>query len=305
MLLFSGSSNQPLAKKIADNLGQNLSPCEITRFADQEVRVRILTELKDEHVVVVQSLSRPSDSNLMELCQFSEIAKRYKAKKITAVIPYLSYARQHKANREGEAISIKLVANFLKTAGFEEVILLNVHHEEAVNYFTVPTLHLSSLETFAQHIDGHRDDFGGSDLIIVAPDAGRRNDAQRLAEILEVEFAEIKKLRTLEENDLIVSCELMGGVVKEKEVIIYDDMVSTGSTAISAAQCCLGQGSLRVFLLATHAVLSRGEPSVWQNSPFEKIIVSDSIAIPKEKIFPKLEVVTIAPLIAKQLRNFV
>ncbi|MBI3980431.1 ribose-phosphate pyrophosphokinase [Candidatus Microgenomates bacterium] len=305
MLLFSGSSNRPLAEKIASELSLSLSPCEVTRFADQEVRVRILTEVKGEHVIVIQSLSTHPDSNLMELGEFGEVLKREKAKKITAVIPYLSYARQHKAHRPGEAVSSKLVANFIKNSGFHEVITVGVHHEEALNFFSIPTLHLSVLEMFAKYVDKHRDDFGGADLIVVAPDMGRKVDAETLAGLLEVESAQIKKIRPLSEKDTIVSCELLGGSVKEKEILIYDDLVSTGSTAITAAQCCLGQGAFHAYLLATHAVLSRGSPAVWQNSPFEKIIVTDTIDIPKEKLFPKLEVISVTPLIAKELRNFV
>ena len=206
MLIFSGSSNRPLAEKIASELSLTPSACEITRFADQEVRVRILTEVKNEHVVVVQSLSTNPDSDLMELCEFGEILKREKAKKITAVIPYLSYARQHKAHRRGEAVSVKLVASFIKTSGFHEVIALGVHHEESLNYFSVPTLHLSTLEVFSNYIDRHRDDFGGADLIIVAPDMGRKGDAETLANLLEVETAQIKKIRPFNETHKNVTC---------------------------------------------------------------------------------------------------
>lgn len=305
MLLFSGSSNLPLSEKIAQNLSISISPSETVKFADQEVRVRVLQKVAGEHVVVVQSLSTPPDLHLMELCQFGEILKREKAKKITAIVPYISYARQHQAHRSGEAESAKLVAKFIQTAGFDEIVVVSVHHDDALNYFSIPTLNLSPLPTFASYIDSHRDDFGGSDLMIVAPDLGRKNDVETLAGILEVEWAQIGKSRPLHEADVITSCELLGGNVYEKEVIIYDDMVSTGSTVISAAECCLGQGALRVFLMTTHAILSRGDAAMWQNSPFERVIVSDTIKIPKEKVFPKLTVVSVSELIAKEIQNFV
>ncbi|MBI3385098.1 ribose-phosphate pyrophosphokinase [Candidatus Gottesmanbacteria bacterium] len=304
MLLFSGTSNQPLAEKIAEELKISLASSEIVRFADGEVRVRLLDDVKDEHMVVVQSLSQPGDSNLMELCQFAEIGKRKKAKKITAVIPYLAYARQHRAHREGETIAVKLVANFLKTAGFNEVMLLDLHEEEALNYFKIPTLHLSAVETFSKYIDEHRDDFGGDDLIIVAPDRGRQKAAENLASALEVNSATVEKTRPLDQTDTVKECQLIGDV-KNKEVIIYDDMISTGSTMLMAASCCLSQGAFRANLMATHGVFSHLEKNFWQNSAVEKIFVTDSVLVAENKRFEKLEIISIAPLIARNLLNFV
>lgn len=302
--MFSGSSNQPLAQNIADWLKISLSSSETVHFADGEVRVRILTEVKDESVVVLQSLSQPGDSNLMELCQFGEIAKRSGAKKIIGVIPYLAYARQHKAHREGEAVSAKLVAAFLKAAGFSDCLLLDLHEEEVLNYFKIPTLHLSAIDTFAKFIDRHRDDFGGDDLIIIAPDKGRKTQAQNLAGILEVDYALIEKDRPLDQTDQI-SSNKMKGEIKNKEAIIFDDMISTGQTAIIAAQACLKSGAVQVNLMATHGVFSNADGSFWEKSPLKKVFVSDSILIPENKRFPKLEIVSLAPLIAKQLQNLV
>lgn len=304
MLLFSGTSNQSLAEKISEELKINLAPSEVVRFADGEVRVRILDDVYNQHMVVVQSLSQPGDSNLIELCQFAEIGKRKKAKKITAVIPYLAYARQHRAHREGETIAVKLVAEFLKTAGFNEVILLDLHEEEVLKYFKIPVLHLSAVDTFSKYIDQHRDDFGGDDLIIVAPDRGREKAAENLASFLEVKSAIVEKSRSLEKTDTLNECHLIGDV-KEKEVIIYDDMISTGSTILKAAECCLNQGAFQANLMVTHGVFSHIDKSFWQNSKVEKIFVTDSILAPENKEFEKLEIISIAPLIAKNLLNFV
>lgn len=304
MLLFTGTSNQQLAEKLSDELKIKISPSEIIRFADREVRVRILQSVKGEHIFVLQSLSQLGDANLMELCQFAEIAKREKAKKITAVIPYLAYARQHRAHRQGEAISVKLVADFLKVSGFDEVILLDLHEEEVLKYFKIPTIHLSAVEIFAQYIDANREDFGGDDLVIVAPDEGRAEQAKNLAKYLEVEFAVAKKKRKLDVPDTLSDYVLLGDV-KAKDVVIFDDMISTGSTALHAAEICLQKGSLKVNFIATHAVLAKGEADYWEKSPFEKIYVSDSIFVPENKQFAKLQIVSIAPLVAKQLQNLV
>lgn len=302
MLLFSGSSNQPLAEKIADELKTKLANCEVVRFADGEVRVRILDNVQDQVCIVVQSTSTPADANLMELYQFGDLLKKGKAKKIIAVIPYLAYARQHKARRQGEAVSVSLVAKFIKSTGFSDVLLLEVHDEEVLNFFQIPVINISAEETIARFIDSHRDDFGGADLVFVAPDKGRKKQAEELAGIIETDFAVINKNRLLDSTDMVNSSTVQGEV-KEKEAIIVDDVISTGSTVLEAANIVLKNGALHVYLIVTHAVFSRGEPSFWQNSPFEKIYVTDSIFVPKYKQFEKLEVISVAPLIAKSLGN--
>lgn len=304
MKLFSGSSNKPLAEEIAANLKLPLSPSETVRFADGEVRVRILDNVKDQHVVVVQSLSQPGDANLMELCQFAQIAKREKAAKITAVIPYLAYARQHKAHRAGEAVSVALVASFLKTSGVSECVLLDIHEQEALNYFKMPVLHLSASDIFAAYIDSHRDDFGEDNIVIVAPDKGRKLEAENLASDLEAGFAVIDKLRHLDKTDEI-DHNILTGDVKNKEAVIFDDLISTGKTAILAAERCKENGALNAFLLATHGVFSKTDNSYWDNSAVDRVFVSNSINIPVEKRFNKLEVVSVSSLIAKSLLNYV
>lgn len=304
MLIFSGSSNQPLAEEIALNLKLNLAPSETVSFADGEVRVRILTDVKDQHVVVVQSLSKPGDTNLMELCQFVQILKREGAKKITAVIPYLAYARQHKAHRAGEAVSVSLVAAFLKTSGVNDCILLDIHEQDALKYFRMPVLHLSASDIFSRYIDGHRDDFGGGDIVIVAPDKGRRMEAENLASDLETGYAVIEKQRHPDRTDTVDHNKLIGNV-KNKEVVIFDDLISTGRTAIMAGERCLENGAFHVYLAATHGVFAKDDNSFWDSSAIDGVYVTDSINIPPEKRFNKLQIVSVSSLIAKELQNYV
>ena len=288
MKLFSGSSNKSLAEEIASDLHLLISPSETVRFADGEVRVRISDDVKDQHVILVQSLSQPGDSNLMELCQFAQVLKKEKAGKITAIIPYLSYARQHKAHRAGEAVSVALVASFLKTSGISECVLLDIHEQDALNYFKMPVLHLSASDIFAEYIDSHRDDFGEDNLVIVAPDKGRKLEAENLASDLEAGFAVIDKLRHLDKTDEI-DHNVLTGEVKNKEAVIFDDMISTGATAISAAEKCKENGAFHAYLLATHGVFSKTDNSHWENSAVDRVFVSNSIQIPAEKRYNKLE----------------
>lgn len=304
MLLFSGSSNILLTDKVAGELNTRVAQSETVRFADSEVRVRVLEEARKEHCVVVQSLAKSPDLFLMEMCQFAEVLKREKAAKITAVIPYLSYSRQHRVNRKGESISVKLVASFIKTAGFDDCILLDVHDEEVLNYFKIPVQHLSAVELFAEYIDQKREEFGGADLVVVSADEGRIGFAQNLASILEVGFAFVQKERSLEQTDLIMSNKLQSEV-KNKEVIIVDDIVSTGATVLQAAKECLEKSAFHVSLVATHGVFSTGENVLLNESVFNKIAVTDSIDQGSKNIFEKLDIVTIAPLIARSLLNFV
>lgn len=307
MLLFAGSSNLPLAQKIADELRLELAKSETVRFADGEARVRILEEVKDEVCVVVQSTSSPVDSNLMELYQFGDLLKKGKAKKIVAVVPYLAYSRQDKAHRQGEAVTAKLVAKMIKAVGFTDIILLELHSQDVVNFFTIPTLCLSATETVAKYIDEKRDDFGEDDLVIVAPDEGGKQRAENLAQILEATVAVIAKDRPLEKTDVVqeTNMTVKSGTVKDKEAIVVDDLISTGSTAMNAANLVLKQGAYHAYLIAIHAVMSKGDTTFWQNSPFEKIFVTDSINMEKNKQFEKLTIISVASLIAKNLTNLV
>lgn len=294
-----------MAEKIADELKAKLANSEVVKFADSEVRVRILEEVKDQVCVVVQSTSTPSDVNLMELYQFGDLLKKGKAKKIIAVVPYLAYCRQDKAHREGEAVSAKLVAKMIQFSGYTDIVVLDLHSEDVVNFFTIPTIHLSATETLSKYIDEKRDDFGASDLVIVAPDDGAKAKAEELAKILEVDVSVLKKERPLNQTDVIETKNIVlaFGKVREKEAIIIDDLISTGSTALSAADLVLKNGAFHAYLMATHAVFSKTDPAFWQNSPLEKVFVTDSIFVPKEKQFKKLEIISVASLIAKNLLN--
>jgi ribose-phosphate pyrophosphokinase len=304
MLLFSGSSNRPLTEKIADELKIAIANSETIRFADGEVRVRIMEEINDQHVAIVQSFSYHPDSNIMELCEFAEVCRRGKAKKITAVVPYLAYSRQHRAHRAGETISVKLVADFMKASGVSDCIVVDLHEEEVVNFFKIPVQNLSATPVFAEYIDKNREDFGNDNLVIISPDKGRILEANNLAQTLEVEVAYLDKNRPLDDLD-VISSHTLKSEIKNKDAIIYDDMISTGSTAASAAKTCIDSGAFRVNLIATHALFSRFDAIFWQKAPIDRIVVSDSIAVPQEKIFPKLEIVSLAAMIAKNLANFV
>lgn len=294
MKLFSGSANLPLAQKIASQLNLKLSKLEIHIFPDQEKRIRVLDKVVDEDCVVVQPTSPPANDHYMELFFIIDALKRSGARNITAVIPYLGYQRQDHVFRDGEAVSLEVVVETLQSTGVSKIITFDLHSIKIPELFKVQLVHLSALPLFAEKIQK-------DDSILVSPDMG---GIRRIKEVAEMKgnmpFAVIEKDRDLETGE--VEAVDLEGNVKGKTAIIVDDMISTGKTIVEASKLLLDRGARKVFVFATHPVFSEDAPAILQNSSVEKVFVCDTIDVPPEKKFKKLEVISVAGLIAKELK---
>ena len=295
MKVFSGSSNPPLAQKIAKELKLPLSKLEIHVFADGEKRVRVIDRVVDEGCIVVQPTSMPADTNYMELFFIIDALKRSGASKITAIIPYLGYQRQDHIFRDGEAVSLEVIVETLQSTGVSKIITFDLHSIKIPELFNrIQLVHLSALPLFAQRIEK-------DDSILVSPDMG---GIRRVKEVSQMKggmpFAVIDKDRDLATGE--VEAVDLEGNVKGKTAIIIDDMISTGKTIVEASKLLLKKGAVKVFVFATHPVFSGNAADVLQNSPVEKVIVCDTINVPPEKKFKKLEIISVANLIAKNLR---
>lgn len=298
MKLFSGTSNLPLAQKVAEKLGVSLSDVEIKRFPDGECKVWVPAKqdsLANEDIFVIQSLSYIADQNLMELCLFGDALKRLGAKKITAVVPWMGYSKQDKEFRKGEAVSAQLVAKFIETAGFTGVITFDLHSPKIKEYFSIPLVELSTKNLYQEEIDGC------PSCIIVSPDKGGRNRSDNLAEILNLPVAHLDKTRDLAGG--AVSIQGIDKDISGETVIIFDDIINTGSTAIATAGFLHEKGAKQIFFFATHGVFSGQATKNIQNSPIDKVVVTDTIYIPPEKVFPKLKIISVADLIAEEIQN--
>jgi len=246
-LLFSGTANRPLAEIISKNLKIPLSQAEVIRFADSETRVRLEEDVEGADVFIVQTLSNPVDQNLVELALFLDSAKSHDARKVTAVIPYFGYARQDKEHRAGEAVSARVVAKMIQTAGAERIITVDLHSDMVTGFFNIHVKHVFGLGIFNDVVRKMK-----GDLVIVAPDAGGAKRAQRFADELNLPLAIIEKKRSLDKLHTVDSVRIIGDV-KGHDAIIVDDVIVAGSTTAKASYALKESGARKVYAFATHA----------------------------------------------------
>ncbi len=295
MKIFSGTSNKPLAQNLAKHLGLALSGLEIHIFPDGEKRVRVLGSVINEDCIVVQPTSPEPDKNYMELFFIVDALRRSGASKIVAVVPYLGYQRQDHIFRDGEAVSLEVIATLLKWGGVDEIIAFDLHSIKIPEIFKIKLTHLSALPIFAKEIKKM-----GNNTVLVSPDTGGRRRIMLLSEMLGgMPFAVITKNRDLATGK--VTMNGIEGEIKENAIIV-DDMISTGGTIVTAAKLLKDKGTKNIFVFATHAVLSKDAPQILSSPLIKKVFVTDTISIPESKLFPKLSVLSVAGLIAEQLK---
>lgn len=323
MKVFSGSSNKPLAGKIAHLLNTKLSPLEIFIFPDGERRITIEERVVDEDVVIVQTTSPDPDTSYMELFFLVDAAKRSGAKNITAVVPYLGYQRQDHVFRDGEAVSLEVIIKTLESTGMDRLITLDLHSIKIPELFKIPILHLSALPIFAKKIrssalgwsDRKTDQQENrnqktdnrepiTDCILISPDMGGIRRIKILSELLgNMPFAAVVKDRDLSSGDIVSNKFDENGFRKGiKKAMIVDDMISTGKTISAACDLLIENGVEEILVFATHPVFSNDAKNILQNCRANKIYVTDTIKIPEKSKFSKLEVLSVAEEIYKNLK---
>ncbi|WP_395461051.1 ribose-phosphate diphosphokinase [Wolbachia endosymbiont (group B) of Ablattaria laevigata] len=295
MKVIIGSASKRLGDSIASGLNAQLFPNQVSRFADGEVNVEVANDLRDQEVYVVQSLSSPVNDNLMELLLTIDAAKRSGAKRITAIIPYYGYSRQDrviKNNNMQSALSAKLTANLIQTAGANSVAAIDLHSSQIEGFFDIPVTNLSCFEVFVNSIYKEN-------LAIVAPDVGAIGRARAFAKILE----EKHKL----DNDIVVvdkyrekagTSEVMNviGEVANKNCVIVDDIVDSGGTLCNAALALKNRGAKSVVSCITHGILSGNAVEKISSSSLDKLVITDTVFHKFEKN-DKIEVVSIANIL--------
>ena len=298
-LLFSGSSNTPLAAEVARILGVELGKVDLTRFADGEVRPWIQEDLRDKTVFVLQSFSYPMDEHIMEMTLMGDAIRRGAPKTMIAIVPYMGYARQDKLHRVGEPISARVIAKIIEVSKFKEVITVDLHNDAIVGFFQIPVTHISALQSIAEELkkmDLH-------DAVVVSPDVGRVKSARNLASVLNVPLVVMEKERALGKMDSSEAFEIIGKV--GETVIIIDDMISTGGTIVHAASSLVKAGAKHVIVCATHGILAGEAIQKLDASPINQILLTNTVLIPKEKNLSKLQEVSVAPLIADAISQIV
>jgi len=307
MKIFSGSSNKSLAQKIATELGLNLSSLEIHVFPDGEKRVRIIEGVVDEDTIVIQTTSPNPSDYYMELFFIIDALKRSGARSVTAVVPYLGYQRQDHVFRTGEAVSLEVIIETLQAVGMDRLITLDLHSVKIPELFSIPIIHLSALPIFAEKIRELISSFKFqiSNFILVSPDMGGIRRIKLLSEMLDnMSYISIVKDRDLttgniESNKIDVSDPNWKKGVKTAFVV--DDMISTGRTIAAAADLLRKNKIEKIIAFATHPILSNDAKNILENSQVSKIYVTDTIDVPREKRFAKLELLSVAKLIAEEM----
>lgn len=296
--IFALSSNPTLAKKIADEVGVELGKIDINRFADGEIKVSIDESVRGDHIYLVQSTSVPVNDNLMELMITIDALRRASAAVINLVIPYYGYARQDRKAQPREPITSKLVANMFEMVGANRIIVMDLHAAQIQGFFDIPVDHLLGAPLLANYFIDHN--LLGDDVVVVSPDHGGVTRARKLAEFLKSPIAIVDKRRPRANVAEIMS---IVGDVSDKTAIIIDDMIDTAGTITLAAQALIDRGANEVYATCTHPVLSGPAIERLEKSCIKKVIVTDSIQVPEEKLIDKIEVVSIDQLVAEAVKR--
>ncbi|WP_428845479.1 ribose-phosphate diphosphokinase [Azotosporobacter soli] len=288
--IFSGNSNQGLAREIAEHMGTKLGNAFVGHFNNGETQVIIDESVRGKDVYIVQPTSYPVNDNMMELLIMIDAAKRASARTVTAVVPYYAYARQDRKTRGREPISAKLIANLLTTAGASRVVTIDLHAGQIQGFFDIPVDHFTAVPLLGDYIRNKRLD----DLIVVSPDLGGVTRARQLADLLHAPIAIIEKRRPMPGVAEVMN---LIGSVEGRTAVIVDDIVDTAGSLTEGANSLVKFGAKEVYAACTHAVLSHPAIERLEKSSIKELIVTNSIPLPPEKIHPKIKVVSIAPLI--------
>ncbi len=298
MKILAGNSNRPLAEAIAAYLNVPMTKAAIRRFADMEIFVEVLENVRGEDVFVIQSTSFPTNDNLMELLVSIDALKRASARRITAVLPYYGYARQDRKTGPRTPISAKLVANLITAAGADRVLTIDLHATQIQGFFDVPTDNLYAEPVFTKDIVAS---FPSEKPMIVSPDVGGVLRARAIAKRIDGDLAIIDKRR-----ERAGTSEVMNiiGDVKDRHCIMVDDIVDSAGTLCNAAVALKEHGAKSVSAYVTHGVLSGGAVARVKASPLEALVTTDSImATDDMKGANNMRQITIAPLLAEAIHR--
>jgi len=299
LVLISGRAYCELAQEVADELGVELVDTTAYDFANGEIYVRFKESLRGCDAFVIQSHTAPINQWIMEQLIMTDALKRASAKRISCVMPFYGYARQDKKHRGREPVSARLMADLFATAGADRLICVDLHAAQIQGYFDGPVDHLWALPLLADYV-GRRVD--RSNLTIVSPDAGRVREADKWSDRMGAPLAIIHKRRDPNVPNQVKVHEVVGEV-EGRTCLLVDDMIDTAGTITQAAEALFENGASEVIVAATHAVLSGPAVDRLKNSGISEVIVTNTLPIPEDRQFPQLTVLSIAPLIARAIRE--
>jgi len=299
LVVISGRSHPELAAAVAAELDTTLLPVDARTFASGEIYTRMEESVRGADAFVIQSYAAPVNEWLMEHLILLDALKRASAKRVTAVVPYYPYSRQDKKGRGREPISARLVADLFKTAGADRIMSIDLHAAQIQGFFDGPLDHLFAMPVLTDYIERTVD---LSNMVIVSPDMGRVRVADVWSDRLDVPLAIIHKRRDPAVANQVTVHEIVGAVAG-KMCLLVDDMIDTGGTIVKGAEALKAAGATGVIVAATHAIFSPPAVERLSSGIIDRVIVTDTLPLPPEKRFEQLEVLPIAPLLARAIHE--
>jgi len=294
--LFSGRSHSQLAEEIAEYLGTTVGPMIIKNFADGEVYVQVQESIRGDDVFIIQPLCNPVNENLMELLIIIDAFKRASAKTITAVIPYYGYARQDRKTSGREAITAKLVADLLTTAGADRVLAMDLHTGQIQGFFNILVDHVFATPVIVEYVK--KLNIPAAEMVAVSPDTGGVARTRYFAKQMNCSLAIIDKRRD-KHNEAVADHVI--GEVKGKTCVMFDDIIDTAGTISEAARLLVKEGAKEVYVCAAHPVFSGPAISRLEEAPIKEVIVTNSIPLDRAYICDKVTQLSIAPLLGEAI----
>ena len=290
--VVSGRSHPALSQAIADHLGVELGGANLREFANGEIHCRYEGSIRGSDVFIIQTHCGPVNETLMEQMIMIDAAKRASAKRITAVCPYYGYSRQDRKATGREPITAKLVADMFQAAGADRVVSVDLHSGQIQGFFDVPFDHLTAAPVLEDYLRQNV----GSDIVVVAPDAGRVKVAERYAQHLGCDLALVHKTRPRGTANQVEARHVVGDV-DGRHCVLIDDMIDTAGTICAAAELLQASGAKEIWAMATHAVLSDPATERLAAAPFSRVVVTDTRPVKAASALPKLEILSVANII--------
>ena len=301
--LYTGRTHPELAEEVATHLGIRLGDANIVEFANGELRPRFADSVRGGDVFVMQTHfgfdGRSINDSIMEQLIMIDAAYRASAKRITAVCPFYGYARQDRKAEGREPITARLIADMFRAAGAGRMVSVDLHSGQIQGFFDGPVDHLTAMPVLEKYVRAN----ASEGMVIVSPDAGRVKVAERFAQHLSdlnADVAFINKRRPKGTTNVAIAKEVIGEV-EGRLCILTDDMIDTGGTIVSAAELLIERGAREVWAMATHGVLSGPAVERLQGSPLDRVVITNTLPLPADRAFPKVEVLSVAKIIADAL----
>jgi len=299
LTIFSGRAHPKLAAEVADYLGIDLGKVDIWNFPDGEIGLKLEQNIRGTDVYLFQPTCPPVNENLMELLILIDACKRASAQRITVVLPYFGYARQDRKDSGRVPITAKLVANLIVEAGADRVLTMDLHAAQIQGFFDVPVDHLYAAPIIDEYFKSLK--LPQENLVIVSPDEGSIKRALHHQEHLGGSLCIVDKRRSSAMETK--QANLIGGPIKGKIALVFDDMITTGGSIVGAVNVVHSHEAARIYIGSTHAVFCGRATALLREAPVDQVVVTNSLPLTELQTFPNLHVVSVAPLLGEAIKR--